>query len=239
MNVQLFVPCFVDQIYPQTAFNAIKILEKAGCKVTYNPAQTCCGQPPFNSGFWDEAKVLGTKFLTDFNDQDAIVSLSGSCKGMVNTYYNELFTNTLLHNKCRSVQSNMYELSEFLTDKLYFFDFGARLKGRAIYHDSCGALRECGIKQEPRELLKRVSGLELIEAPDCESCCGFGGTFAVKYEGISVAMAQQKVDTAMALKADYIISVDSSCLMHLQGYIDKQGLPIKTMHLADVLMSRN
>ena len=239
MNVQLFVPCFVDQLFPETAFNAIKVLEKAGCKVNYNPQQTCCGQPPFNAGFWDEAKSVGTKFLNDFNEQEVIVSLSGSCKGMVKTYYNDLFTNTLLHNKCRNIQSNMYELSEFLTDKIYFYDFGAKLKGRAVYHDSCGALRECGIKQEPRELLRRVEGLELLESEDCETCCGFGGTFAVKFEPISVAMAQQKIDSALALKADYIISVDSSCLMHLQGYIDKYNLPIKTMHLADVLVSGN
>ena len=238
MRVQLFVPCFIDQIYPDTAFNAVKILEQAGCEVRYNPAQTCCGQPAFNSGFWDEAKTVGTKFLNDFSEQDVTVSLSGSCKGMVINYYNDLFTNTLLHNKCRAIQSNMFELSEFLTDKIHFFDFGARLNGRAVYHDSCGALRECGIKQEPRELLRRVAGLELVESPDCETCCGFGGTFAVKFEAISVAMAQQKVDHALELKADYLISVDASCLMHLQAYIDKNNLPLKTMHLADVLASR-
>ena len=237
MKIQLFVPCFIDQMYPTTAFNAIRVLEMTGCEVSYNPQQTCCGQPAYNSGFWDEAKTIGTKFLNDFSDQDPIVSLSGSCKGMVCNYYNDLFTNTLLHKKCRTIQSNMFEFSEFLTDKIHYFDFGAKLKGRAIYHDSCGALRECGIKQEPRELLRRVEGLELIEAPDCETCCGFGGTFAVKFESISVAMAQQKVENALALKADYIISVDSSCLMHLQGYIDKNNIPIKTMHLADVLAS--
>ncbi len=235
MNVQLFVPCFIDQLYPQTAANAIKVLEFAGCRVRYNPFQTCCGQPAFNSGFWDEAKTVASKFINDFTTDEPVISLSGSCKGMVLNYYNDLFTNTLQHNKCRTIQSNMFELSEFLVNKIHFFDFGAKLAARAVYHDSCGALRECGIRQEPRELLRMVQGLDLVEAQDSEVCCGFGGTFAVKFEAISTAMAQQKIDNALALGAEYILSVDTSCLMHIQGYIDKHNLPLKTMHLADVL----
>lgn len=235
MNVELFIPCFIDQLYPQTAFNTLKLLEKAGCKVHYNPQQTCCGQPAFNAGFWDEAKTVGGKFLNDFSEDKYIVSPSASCTGMVKNYYSDLFTNTAVHNKCRSVQSNIHELSDFLINILKKDYFGAELEGRAVYHDSCAALRECKIKAEPRALLAKVHGLELVEMRDTDTCCGFGGTFAVKYEGISSAMAQQKIDNALEMKAEYIISTDASCLINLQGYIDKHSLPIKTLHLADVL----
>ena len=235
MTVELFIPCFIDQLYPETAYNTVKLLEKAGCKVKYNAEQTCCGQPAFNAGYWDEAKAIGYKFLEDFSDNVVIVSPSASCTGMVKNYYNDLFTNTAVHNKCRSIQAHIIELSDFLVNVLNKDYFGAELEGKAVYHDSCAGLRECKIKAEPRTLLEKVHGLELLEMPDTETCCGFGGTFAVKFEGISSAMAQQKVNNALAVGADYIISTDTSCLMHLQAYIDKENLKIKTMHLADVL----
>ena len=235
MTVELFIPCFIDQLYPETAYNTVKVLEKAGCKVKYNAEQTCCGQPAFNAGYWDEAKAVGYKFLEDFSDNVVIVSPSASCTGMVKNYYNDLFTNTAVHNKCRSIQSHIIELSDFLVNVLNKDYFGAELEGKAVYHDSCAGLRECKIKAEPRALLEKVHGLELLEMPDSETCCGFGGTFAVKFEGISSAMAQQKVNNALAVGAEYIISTDTSCLMHLQAYIDKENLKIKNMHLADVL----
>ncbi len=237
MKVELFIPCFIDQLFPDTAFNTIKVLEKLGCKISYNENQTCCGQPAFNSGFWDEAKEVGQKFLNDFSGQGYIVSPSGSCVGMIKSFYSELFTNAALHNKCRAIQSHIYELSDFIVNVLKKEEVGACLPGIATYHDACGALRECGIKTEPRKLLTNVKGLELREMNECEICCGFGGTFAVKFDAISSAMAEQKVNHAIATDADYIISTDASCLMHLQGYIDKQKIAIKTMHIADVLAS--
>lgn len=237
MKVELFIPCFIDQLFPATAFNTVKLLEKAGCKVSYNPAQTCCGQPAFNAGFWDDAKEVGSKFLSDFSEDSVIVSPSASCTGMVKNYYNDLFTNTAVHNKCRAIQGNIYELSDFLVNILEFDYFGAELDGKAVYHDSCAGLRECKIKDEPRQLLSKVLGLELLDLKDGETCCGFGGTFAVKFDGISTAMAQQKVNNALDVGAEYIISTDTSCLMHMQGYIDKNNLPIQTMHIADVLAS--
>jgi L-lactate dehydrogenase complex protein LldE len=235
MKTELFVPCFMDQLFPETAWNTVKVLEKAGCKVTYDPQQTCCGQPAFNAGFWDDAKDVAVKFLNGFAEESIIVTPSASCTGMVKNYYNDLFTNTRLHNKCRTIQGNIYELSEFLVNILQVDYFGAELDGRAVYHDSCAALRECKIKAEPRQLLSKVHGLELVDLVDGETCCGFGGTFAVKFDAISTAMAQQKVDHALEAEAEYIISTDASCLMHLQSYIDKNNLPVKTMHLADVL----
>ncbi|HVS91777.1 MAG TPA: (Fe-S)-binding protein [Mucilaginibacter sp.] len=237
MKIDLFIPCFMDQLSPETAWNVVRVLEKAGCEVRYNPEQTCCGQPAFNAGFWDDAKEVGIKFLKSFSDTEevAIVTPSASCTGMVKNYYNDLFTNTTLHNRCRAIQGKIYELSDFLVNIMQIDYFGAELDGRAVYHDSCSALRECHIKPEPRQLLSKVLGLELVDLKDGETCCGFGGTFAVKFEAISTAMAQQKVDNAINAGADFIISTDHSCLMHLQGYIDKNNLPIKTLHLADVL----
>jgi L-lactate dehydrogenase complex protein LldE len=235
MKTELFIPCFIDQLFPETAFNTVKILEKAGCTVDYNPEQTCCGQPAFNAGFWDDAKTVGRKFLNSFSEESVIVAPSASCTGMVKNYYNDLFTNTVDHNKCRSVQGSIYELSDFLVNILQIDYFGAELEGRAVYHDSCAALRECHIKKEPRQLLAKVHGLELVDLPQGETCCGFGGTFAVKFDAISSAMAQQKVDNALSVGAEYIISTDASCLMHLQGYIEQNNISIKCMHLADVL----
>ena len=235
MKIELFIPCFIDQFFPETAFNTVKVLEKAGCSVIYNPKQTCCGQPAFNAGFWDEAKEIGSKFLNDFSEDKYVVSPSASCTGMVKNYYSDLFTNTTVHNRCRNIQANIHELSDFLVNVISRDYFGAELEGRAVYHDSCSGLRECKIKKEPRQLLSKVLGLELLELKDNTTCCGFGGTFAVKYDAISSAMAEQKVKNALDAGADYIISTDASCLLQLQGYIDKNNLPIKTIHLVDVL----
>lgn len=237
MDIQLFVPCFVDQLYPQSAFNMVSILEKAGCDVKYNPKQTCCGQPAFNAGFWDEAKAVCTKFLNDFSGAEYIVAPSASCVGFVRNYYGKLFEDSSYLNDLKSVTENIFEFSEFLVNKLGQTKFGASLNGKATYHDSCAGLRECKIKNEPRKLLQNVKGLELIEMEDVETCCGFGGTFSVKFEPISIAMAEQKVEHALSTGANYLISTDLSCLMHLQGYIDGKGYNLKTMHIADVLTS--
>ena len=237
MLVDIFIPCFVDQLFPEAAFNMIKVLEKAGCTVNYNPAQTCCGQPAFNAGFWDQCKDVAEKFIADFPNERYIVTPSASCAGMVKNYYPEIFHNSVLHNKSKSIQKNIYEFSDFLVNVLNVTDIGARLNGVATYHDSCSALREMGIKKEPRTLLSNVRGLEIREMQDTETCCGFGGTFSVKYEAIAVGMAEQKIINAEATSADIIISTDVSCLMHLDGYLKKQNKKIKVMHIADVLAS--
>ncbi|MBG9377642.1 (Fe-S)-binding protein [Panacibacter sp. DH6] len=237
MNVQIFIPCFVDQLYPSIAFNTVKVLRKAGCTVEYNANQTCCGQPAFNAGFWNEAKDVCNKFVKDFKGSDYIVTPSASCTGFVRNYYGKLFQDSSKSNEVRELGSRLFEFSEFLTDVLNFDDTGAVLNGKATYHDSCAALRECRIKEAPRRLLSKVSGLELTEMNDVETCCGFGGTFAVKFEPISIAMADQKVSNALDTHADYIISTDMSCLMHLDGYIKNKNAAVKTLHLADVLAS--
>lgn len=236
-QVQLFIPCFVDQLYPETGMNMVKVLEKFGCKVTYNPKQTCCGQPGFNAGYQEEAKAVGQKFLHDFDGEGYIVSPSGSCTGYVRNYYDKMFENSSEHLLSNQVKGKMFEFTEFLTQVLKVENIGATLNGKATYHDACGSLRECGIKAGPRQLLRHVNGLELVEMKECETCCGFGGTFAVKFEPISVGMAQTKVKSALETGAKYMITTDVSCMMHIQGYIDKNNLPMQTMHIADVLAS--
>jgi L-lactate dehydrogenase complex protein LldE len=224
-------------LYPQVAFNTVKILEKAGCTVKYNTQQTCCGQPAFNAGFWGESKDVCTKFVQDFDGADYIVSPSASCAGFVRNNYGKLFENNAFQSPAKKVSSQIFELSEFLVKIIGITDLGASFNGKATYHDSCAGLRECNIKAEPRALLSQVNGLELVEMNDNETCCGFGGSFAVKYDTISVAMADQKIDNAIATEAEYIISTDMSCLMHLDGRINHHGQQIKVIHLADILSS--
>ena len=237
MKVQLFIPCFVDQLYPKTAFNMVKVLEKCGCKVDYNTNQTCCGQPAFNAGFWEESKAVCTKFIKEFEGAEYIVAPSASCVGFIRNYYLKLLENSPVKSQVISLSKRIFEFSEFLTEVLKIEDIGAELNISATYHDSCAALRECKIKEGPRKLLSQVKGLVMVEMNDVETCCGFGGTFSVKFDGISIGMADQKVTNAFATKAEYIISTDLSCLMHLDGYIKGKNLPLKTLHLADVLAS--
>ncbi len=235
MTVDLFIPCFVDQIYPETGMNVLKILRKAGVDVHYNPEQTCCGQMAFNSGHWDEAKKLGGKFLKDFPNDRPVVGPSASCTGFIKTSYQQLFHNTSNHLEYKRMSKNIFELTDFLVNQLGIIDLGAVFPHKVTFHDSCAGLREYGLKNEARLLLSKVKGLELVEMEDRHVCCGFGGTFSIKNEAISVAMAEQKVQNALNTEAEYIISTDLSCLMHQQGYINKYKLPIQTIHIADVL----
>lgn len=215
----------------------VKVLEKAGCEVTYNPNQTCCGQPAFNAGFCDEARDVAKKFISDFEAETYIVAPSASCVGFVRNYYPKLFEHGVNHQKVKEIKTKIFEFSDFLTEVLHQYDFSAVWNGKVTYHDSCAALRECKIKEGPRKLLSHVHGLELVEMVDNETCCGFGGTFAVKFEGISVGMADQKVTNALNTGAECIVSTDMSCLMQLDGYIKKNDLKIQTMHLADLLVN--
>jgi len=235
MTIDLFIPCFIDQFYPETGMNMVKLLEKAGVKVNYNPEQTCCGQLAFNSGFTDEAKKLGNKFLKDFPNNRPVVSPSASCAGYVKNYYQELFHNTANHLEYKRLTRNMFEITDFLVNKSNFTDFGAVFPHKVTYHDSCAGLREYKLKAEGRLLLSKVKDLEIVEMKEREVCCGFGGSFSVKHEAISTAMAQQKVQNALETDAEYIVSTDLSCLMHLEGYINKQKIPLKVIHIVDIL----
>ena len=237
MIVDIFIPCFIDQLYPTVGLNMVKVLEKLGCGVNYNPEQTCCGQPAFNAGYWDEARTVGEKFIKEFQNDRYIISPSASCTGYVKNYYPEMFNNSVLHNELKQIKKNLFEFSDFLVNVLKITDVGASLKGVATYHDSCAGLREYGIKQEPRALLSKVRGLEMREMKDTEVCCGFGGTFSAKFEPIAVGMAEQKLKNAQEVKAEYFISTDMSCLLHIDSYIKQQKNNVKVMHIADVLAS--
>jgi len=238
MDIQLFIPCYIDQLYPETGFNTIKILEKAGCNVLYNPKQTCCGQPAFNSGYWKETAQLAEKFLNDFRPDIPIVSPSGSCSSFIIHHYQKVLADRPdLLDQHSKMKDKIYELSDFLVNVLKITDLGAKFPHTVTFHDSCSALREYGIKDEPRILLSRVEGLELIEMEESETCCGFGGTFAVKNNAISSAMAEKKVLNALATNAEYIVSTEASCLLNINGYCAKNKLPIKGIHLADILAS--
>jgi len=237
MLVDLFIPCFIDQIYPETGMNMVKVLEKVGVAAHYNGNQTCCGQMAFNSGFWDEAKAMGEKFIRDFPNDRPIVGPSASCIGYIRNYFPRLFHNTALHYEYKQLRKNIYEITDFLVNVMKVEDVGATFNHVVTYHSSCASLREYGLKDEPLRLLSNVRGLELREMKDHDVCCGFGGTFSVKFEAISSAMAEQKIRHALDTGAEYIVSTDSSCLMNLQGYIDKQNIPLKTIHIIDVLAS--
>jgi L-lactate dehydrogenase complex protein LldE len=237
-NVDVFLPCFVDQCYPQTGWNMIKVLEFLGCKVNYPEKQTCCGQPAYNAGFFDEAATVATKFLSDFPKEKYIIMPSASCVGMVRNGYGTLFKQSSHVLEYKRVSKYTYEFTEFLTEVMHLDKLpGSKFPHKVTYHDSCSGIRECGIKQGPRKLLSNVEGIELIEMNGTETCCGFGGTFSVKFDSISTAMTEQKVNNALETGAEYIVSTDWSCLMTMDAYIQKNNLNIKTIHIVDVLAS--
>ncbi len=237
MTIELFIPCFIDQIYPQTAQNTVKILEKVGITVKYNPKQTCCGQPLFNSGYWKETAKVARKFLNDYSGENLIVSPSASCTAFVKNYYHELDLNSKSLEKFELIQNKLFELTDFLVNHLKIESTGAEFHGKITYHDACSALREYGLTTEARKLLNNVKGLELIEMKENDTCCGFGGTFSVKHSDISSAMAQQKVENALATGAEYIVSTEGSCLINIEGYIRKHKVPLQVKTVSDILAS--
>ncbi len=235
MKVNLFVPCFIDQFYPEVAQATVKLLEKAGCEVLFDPRQTCCGQPAFNSGYWKETLVAAQHFLDVFDNPYPVVAPSASCTGFIRRNYSKLSDDKIFLERVDNLRSRIFELTDFLVNQLNFTDFGAQFDATVTYHDACTALREYGIKKEPRILLSHVKGLKLVEMDRAEECCGFGGTFSVKFTPVSIAMVQQKVESALKTGAQYIVSTEASCFMNIGGYIKKQKLPIKTIHIAQIL----
>ncbi len=234
MTVTLFIPCFVDAVYPRAGISMVEILERLGHRVVCPEEIACCGQPPFNSGYWAEARAIAQPVLKQLENAEAVVIGSGSCGAMVKKFYPELFTGTPHAALAKEVSNRTWEFSDFLVNKLGVTDLGARFPHKVTFHDGCHGLRELGIKTAPRALLGCVGGLEFVELKE-ESCCGFGGTFSAKFPMISTAMGEVKCAAATETGADYIVSNDLSCLMHIQGLLSRQGSPIKTLHLAEVL----
>ena len=237
MKVSLFIPCFVDACYPRVGVSIVQILERLGHTIDFPEELTCCGQPPFNTGYWDEARAVGVRVLERFKNAEVVVIASGSCGAMLKVFYPQLFSGTPHENLARELSAKCFEFSDFLVTKLGVTDVGAKFEASVTFHDGCHGLRELGIKKGPRQLLAQVRGLKLIEMTDAEMCCGFGGTFAAKFPAISSAMGEQKCASALQTEAQFIVSNDSSCLMHIQGLISRQKQPIRTIHLAEILAS--
>ncbi|MEN3037593.1 MAG: (Fe-S)-binding protein [Candidatus Kryptonium sp.] len=231
MKIALFIPCYIDQLYPEVGIATVKILKKLGISFDYPLEQTCCGQPAFNTGYWKEAKLLAEKFVKVFSKFDYIVSPSGSCASMIRIFYPEL----LSENELKNITQKTFELTEFLVKIMKIDSTGAEFDHKITYHDSCHALRELGIKEEPRILLRNVKKLKLIEMENSEDCCGFGGTFSIKFPEISIDMAKYKLNYALNSGAEFITSTDQSCLMHIDGYARKNKINIKTIHIAQIL----
>jgi len=238
-RVSLFVTCIVDQVFPGVGIAMTEVLERLGYPVDFPREQTCCGQPAFNSGYPAEAASVARHFLKVFRDAEYIVVPSGSCTSMITHHYEEIFAGDVKRQQtARGIAPRVWEFSRFLTEVAKVDDFGARFDGIVTYHDSCHSLRELHIKNGPRQLLAKVQGLELREMEAAEECCGFGGTFSVKFPEISGGMARTKIDSILKTGARTVVSIDSSCLMQLQGVIQREGVPIRTMHLAEILASR-
>jgi L-lactate dehydrogenase complex protein LldE len=240
MRVTLFTPCFMNVLYPQAAMSIVKVIERLGHSVEFHEELFCCGQPAFNAGYWDESRAVATPVVRKLAalDTEAIVIGSGSCGAMLKVFYRDLFANTPLAADAAAIGDRTWEFSEFLVTKLGVTDVGASFPARVTFHDGCHGLRELRVKQQPRRLLERVRGLELVEMADAEICCGFGGTFSAKFPAISTAMGEVKCASAVATNAEYVVSNDSSCLMQIQGLLDRQKKPVKTVHLAEVLASQ-
>lgn len=236
MTVNLFISCIMDQFYPDTAKNIVKILNVAGINVEYNCEQTCCGKFAFYSGFKEEAKELGEKFLKDFPNDRPIIGVSASCVAYIKTRYQELFYNTASHLEFKRLVPNIYEFTDFLVNKINHLNFGSEFPHKVVYQDCCSSLRDLHLHDEGRRLLSAVKGLELVEMQRPELCCGFGsGFFSIQHEAISVAMAERKIQDAISSGAEYIATNDMGCLMQLSSCAKKQGYNIEVVHIADIL----
>ena len=235
-RVGLFVTCLVDLFRPSVGFSAVKLLEDAGCAVDVPRAQTCCGQPAYNSGDKKDAREIARQVIEAFDDFDYVVAPSGSCSGMLAKHYPELFAgDAAWEPRAKAFSAKVHELVSFLADVMFVSKLEASHSGTVTYHDSCSGLRELGVHKQPRKLLKSVSGLELIELKDADVCCGFGGTFCVKYPDISNKIVSEKTAKIQASGAEMLLAGDLGCLMNMAGKLKREGSKIEVRHVAEVL----
>jgi L-lactate dehydrogenase complex protein LldE len=236
MRVTLFVQCLVDSLYPEVGEAMVALFNRLGISVRCPANQTCCGQPAFNAGYRKAAGAAARRFIQIFENADVIVCPSGSCVAMVRHHYPELFRDDQKWlDRAAGVGRKTFELSQYLVDVLGIDDVGASYPGKVTYHDSCHLLRRLGVAEQPRRLIRNIRRAELVEMKAADRCCGFGGTFAVKYPDISVAMVDEKISNIVASGADTVTGCDISCLMNIQGRLSRIGSPVKTMHLAQLL----
>jgi len=234
--VTLFIQCLVDSLYPEVGENMVQVFEKLGISVDIPLDQTCCGQPAFNSGYRREATTAAKRFIEIFESAKIIVCPSGSCVDMVKHQYPGLFKDgSLWQNRAKAVSAKIFELTQYLVDVLGVEDVGATFNGKVTYHDSCHLLRNLGVADQPRKLIANVKDIQLVEMADSEKCCGFGGTFSVKYPDISTAILEEKVDNIIATGADAVVGCDVSCLMNIQGMLNRRNSSIKSLHIAQIL----
>lgn len=238
-KVTLFVQCLVDGIYPHVGEAMVEIFQRLELAVDVPTGQTCCGQPAYNSGYQRAARKAARHFIETFETAEVIVCPSGSCVDMVRRHYAELFAEEPdWRRRAEKVAGKTFELTQFLVDVLGVTDLGARFEGSVTYHDSCHLNRYLGVAAQPRALIEAVRGTTLVEMEDSDRCCGFGGTFAVKYPEISTGMLTEKVGNILATGADVVVGCDLSCLMHIQGMLSRRELPVRAMHIAELLVNR-
>ncbi len=233
--VDLFIPCFVDQLFPETGKATYQILRHIGFEPRFDSRQTCCGQPAWNSGYAGDAKRLALKFLKLYSDSETVVTPSASCASMVISQYEKLQLTGSERNDLESLKPRLFELSTFLVEVAEVVELGAHFPHKVAYHASCHGLRELGIREHPMTLLENVKGLELVKIPDRDQCCGFGGTFAVKFNHLSAAIGQDKVEAIEQTGADFVTATDDSCLMHISGMGHQNGYKWQTIHYAEIL----
>lgn len=236
MKVAIFITCLSDSIYPRVGEAMARILARSGVKVEFPKTQTCCGQPAFNSGFWEEAKSAAETLISAFEPYDFVISPSGSCTGMIQHYYPKLFEHDPDKlNKVEDLRAKTYEFSQFMIHVLGVEDLKASYPYKITYHPSCHGSRLLGVKEEPKMLLDHVNGAMQIPLPFAEDCCGFGGTFAVKMSDISGAMVTEKSDHILETEAEVLVGTDMGCLMNISGNLHYRGEPIRVMHIAELL----
>ena len=235
-KADLFVTCIIDQLYPQVGVSVVRVLRKLGVDLAFPADQTCCGQPLYNSGYTKRARQLGQRVLKSFADSEYVVVPSGSCAAMMRVFYLDLFQDEPpMLEQARRMAPKVYEFSQVLTDVLGVEDVGSAYPGTATYHPSCHLLREMEVRDQPKRLLRAVKDLRLEDLPQEETCCGFGGTFSVKYPHISEGMLADKIANVTSTGADTLVSCDMSCLLHIEGGLSRQGSDIRVRHLAQVL----
>ncbi len=235
MKVSMFVTCMSDAMYPRVAEAMMRLLARYGVILEFPRVQTCCGQPAYNSGYWEEARTTARTILTAFEDSDFVVSPSGSCTYMIHHYTNLFKDEPQWLEKAKQLQSKSYEFTQFLVQVLGVTDVGASFPHKVTYHPSCHGSRLLGVKDEPRALLEQVKGLEFVPIPFQEDCCGFGGTFSIKMPNISGAMVAEKVDHIKETEAEVLVGLDMACLLNIAGNMRHRGEEVRVMHLAELL----
>ncbi len=235
MKVSLFIPCLSEHMFAESAISMVKILNHLGIEYEYVEGQTCCGQPAFNSGYRKQVIPLAERFLELFRDKEYIVAPSGSCTAMVKIFYHDLDIREELKPVLDDLGPRMYEFTEFLVDVVKAEDLGGRFPHRVTYHDSCHLLRELGIREQPRKLIRNIKEIDFVEMEKSDTCCGFGGTFSYKFAELSTAMVARKCRYIQESDAEYVIGADSSCLMNIDGYLRKHKMKARAMHIADLL----